>query len=576
VTFNLTATEPTASTFVTAFPTGTTRPTASNLNVVAGETRPNQVTVALGANRRISLYNNSGTVELLVDLTGFYTPDYGAEFLPLAPTRVLDTRQGVGTGGPAGPLGQEERLVVGLDQDVPLNSAGIVMNLTGVSATTSTYVTAWGQYMIQPYDASTLNLPPGKATPNAATVAFERWRGFEVYNHRGSTHLIADLAGVFLVPSTDCAPGCVRAWGDNSYRKLGTGQTVFASYNPTPVTGLSGVRQVAGGGWSGAEYALLEDGTVRAWGDNGSGQLGNGWATNGSGSGSSVPVPVLGLTGVSSIASQGSNAFALKTDGTVWGWGGGYLGTSSYDSSTVPVRVPNLTGVRAIAASGQATYAVKTDGTVWAWGWNGNGVLGLGTADEAVVTPTRIPSLSGVVSIATGSVNAYAVTSDGTLWAWGNNRDGLLGNGQACDPDEAVPCESRVPVQVPDLTGVSSVAASWYTAYALRTDGTVVAWGRGYNGALGDGIEHESDYLTRAPVAVSGLTGVSSIANFEYGGYALRSDGSVWAWGDNISRALGNESVYGFSTVPVRVPALSGVSAIGSGYQSGYAVVANP
>ncbi|MBB4907960.1 RCC1 domain-containing protein [Actinophytocola algeriensis] len=576
VTFNLTATEPTTSTFVTAFPTGTTRPTASNLNVVAGETRPNQVTVALGADRRVSLYNNSGTIELLADLTGFYTPDYGAEFLPLPPTRVLDTRVGIGTGGPAGPLGPEATLSVGLSQDVPLNATGVAMNLTGVGATVSTYVTAWGEWMIQPYGSSTLNLVPAKAIPNAATVAFERDRGIELYNHRGSTHLIADLSGVFVVPPTDCAPGCVRAWGDNAYRKLGTSQTILGSSTPTPVIGLSGVRQVVGGGWSGGAYALLEDGTVRAWGDNGSGQLGNGWTANGNGSGSSVPVPVVGLTGVTAIASGGYNAFALKSDGTVWGWGGGYLGTSTYDQSAVPVRVPNLTGVVAIASSGQATYAVKSDGTMWAWGWNASGELGIGSSAEYVATPTRIPSLSGVVSAGAGSNSGYAVKSDGTLWAWGYNRDGQLGNGQVCDPDETVRCESRVPVQVSGLTGVTAVAAKYTSVYALRTDGTVAAWGVGHRGNLGDGVDHEVGYVARTPVAVTGLTDVTAIANFEYGGYALRSDGTVWAWGDNMYKSLGNESVYDYTATPVAVPGLGGVSALGSSYQTGYAVVANP
>jgi alpha-tubulin suppressor-like RCC1 family protein len=576
VTFNLTATGPTASTFVTAYPTGTTRPTASNLNVVAGETRPNQVTVALGANRRLSLYNNNGTVDLLVDLTGFYTPDYGAEFLPLPPTRVLDTREGIGTGGPAGPLGQEARLGVDLGQDVPVNATGIAMNLTGVGATVSTYVTAWGEWMIQPHGSSTLNLVPGKAIPNAATIAFERDRGINLYNHRGSTHLIADLSGVFVVPPTDCAPGCVRAWGDNLYRKLGTSQTVLGSSVPTPVIGLSGVRQVVGGGWSGNGYALLEDGTVRAWGDNGSGQLGNGWTTNGSGSGSSVPVPVLGLTGVTAVTSGGFNAFALKSDGTVWAWGGGHLGTGTSESPSVPARVPNLTGVVSIASGGQATYAVKSDGTMWAWGHNGSGELGIGSPDEYVAAPVRIPSLSGVVSAAASGNNGYAVKSDGTVWAWGINGDGQLGNGEGCDPDETVRCESRVPVQVTGLTGATTVAANYGSVYALRTDGTVVAWGIGSHGNLGDGVDHEYGYVARTPVAVTGLTDVTAIANFGSGAYALRSDGTLWAWGGNSSGALANDSIFDFTSTPTRIPGLSGVSAVGAGSTAGYAVVANP
>jgi hypothetical protein len=572
VTFNLTATGPTASTYVTAWPGGATRPTASNLNVVAGETRPNLVTVAVGVDRTVQLYNNSGNVHLLADLTGFYTPDYGAEFVPLPPTRVLDTRAGTGL---TGPLGPDLSATLDVTANVPVNATGVAMNLTGVGATTSTYVTAWGQLLIRPFESSTLNLVPGKAVPNAATVAFGKQRGIDFYNHRGSTHLIADLSGVFVVPSTDCAPGCVRAWGANDARKLGTSQTVPFSATPTPVVGLSAVRQVVGGGWDGTSYALLENGTVRAWGDNSAGQLGNGWVGP-AGVGSSVPVPVVGLTSVTALSTKGYTTFALRSNGTVWGWGSGPLGNGASLSSSVPVPVSNLTGVVEVAAGGQATYALRTDGTVWAWGWNTNGELGTGSpAYPEALTPVRIPTLSGVVSVASGGNTGYAVKSDGTLWAWGWNGAGQLGNGQICDPEG--PCESRVPVQVTGLTGVSKVTADGSNAYALRTDGTVAAWGDGNNGNLGDGVPCDAEScVTSTPVAVAGLTSVTSVATFEWGAYALRSDGTVWAWGDNTYQSLGDESVDGFAPTPVRVPGLSGIRAIGGAALAGYAIVANP
>jgi alpha-tubulin suppressor-like RCC1 family protein len=241
--------------------------------------------------------------------------------------------------------------------------------------------------------------------------------------------------------------------------------------------------------------------------------------------------------------------------------------------------VSNLTNVVEVAAGNQATYALRTDGTVWAWGWNTSGELGTGSPDsEAALTPVRIPTLSGVVAVASGSNTGYAVKSDGTLWSWGWNGAGQLGTGQECDPNPDVSCESRVPVQVPGLTGVSRVVADGSNTYALRTNGTVAAWGDGYNGNLGDGVpcDPAGPCMARTPVEVAGLTGVTAMATFEWGAYALRSDGTVWAWGNNAYQSLANESVAGFAPTPIRIPVLTDIHTIGGGSLAGYAVVPNP
>jgi alpha-tubulin suppressor-like RCC1 family protein len=564
VTFNLTAVQPTGSTFVTAWPTGAPRPTASNLNVEIGDTRPNLVTVAVGENRTVSLYNNFGNVHLLADLTGFYTPGYGARFVPRTPQRVLDTRADIGLPGPleAGGLGH----TLGLAATVPVTTTGVVLNVTGVAATASTYVTVWGEGTSQPYQSSTLNLVPGAAVPNAATVAFSQYRGLSLYNHRGTTELVADLSGAFVVSPEDCAPGCVRAWGDNFTRKLGTGHTVSASPAPTPVVGLSGARQVVGG--DSASYAVLDDGTVRAWGGNDSGQLGNGWSARNSAS--AVPVPVVGLTGVTAVSTNGRTTYALRSDGTVWGWGQGPFGTGGYEVSNVPMPLPHLTGVTEIAVGGGTTYALRSDGTVWAWGANDHGELGVGRADDnAVLAPVRV--LSDVDSIGAGAYNGYAVTSDGTAWAWGMNVHGQLGDGEPCSVDPTVACESRVPVRVTGLGGVARVVGGDATTYALRADGTVAAWGLAVNGALGTGSECSGNCVVRTPVDVAGLTGVTSVASFGWGGYALRGDGTVWAWGDNGFASLGND-VTVVALAPVRVQGVADVTAIGGGLATGYAI----
>jgi hypothetical protein len=576
VTFNLTVTDVTAAgTFVTAWPTGTPLPNASNVNLTAGETRPNLVTVALGANQTISLYNNAGTANVIVDVTGFYTPDYGATFLPLTPTRLLDTR--TGTSGPVGP-GTE--IDVWLSANLPPTATGVVLNLTGVDATASTFVSAWGPYRVRS-TASNLNVAPGQTAPNAAVVTLAQLPLMKLYNNAGSVHLIADLAGVFAVTDAPCTADCVHAWGDNGLdRKLGTAEVVYGSSRPKPVVTLSGVQAVAGGG-SGNGYALRTDGTVWAWGNNESGQLGNGWTasvSSGFGGGSVVPVPVLGLTGVTAIAGSDRGAYALRSDGTVWAWGSGHgsrLGNGQTADSTVPVQVSGLTGVVAIASNQSTGYALRADGTLLAWGSNGSGQFGNGTEVEQLPVPVRV-NLTEVVTIASGGNSAYAVRADGTVWAWGANYSGQLGNGQTCAP--SAPCVSRVPVQVPGLTGVTDLAAGFDTAYAVRDDGTVWAWGRSAAGQLGNGVDCDPATTTceaRVPVQVWGLTDATQVASFEAGGYALRANGTVWAWGRN-PYSLGNDNVSPYSTVPVPVIGLTGVTAIAGGWYGGYAVVPTP
>ncbi|HEX6357630.1 hypothetical protein [Actinophytocola sp.] len=567
VTFNLTATGGTASTFVTAWPTGTNRPTASNLNLPAGDTRPNLVTVAVGADRKVNLSNLAGSLHLIVDLAGFYTPEYGAYFLPLDPTRLLDTRSGIG--GHPGPLGQRSTLDLEMAQWSPATVTGAVLNVTGVDATTPTFVSAWSMWDPQPLYGSILNPAPGQAVPNAAVVAYGTGLGIKLYNQNGSVHLIADLAGVFAVEETACQADCVYAWGRNDHRRLGTAEVFFDELYPTQAVGLSGVREVAASYENG--YALRTDGTVLAWGLNSEGQLGNGWLSW-SGGGSVTPAPVVGLTDVTAITAASGNGYALRADGTVWAWGSntyGKLGIGpTLDDATVPVRVSGLTDVVAISGRLLTTYALRADGTVWAWGHNVVGALGNGSTVEESPVPVQVSGLTGVTAIAARGWGGFALRADGTVWGWGQDNVGQLGDGQPCPVSG--PCESRVPVQVTGLTGVTAIAGGPGNGYAVRDDGTAWAWGQGSYNELGDGewCDLIAGCASQVPVRVANLSTVTSVASAEFGGYALLEDGTVWAWGTG---ALGTGEHT--SAVPVPVEELSGVGAISGGFYSGHAVV---
>jgi hypothetical protein len=178
-----------AGTFVTVWPNGSARPTASNLNLVAGDIRPNLVTVQLNADRKVQLYNNYGSTHLLADLAGWYATDAAGLYTALAPQRALDTRS-------TGPVGAGGKITLNLSSRVPESATAVTLNLTGVGATTSTFVTAWPTGSARP-TTSNLNLANANPTSNLVTVRLGTNRSVDLYNHAGRVHLVADLAGYY-------------------------------------------------------------------------------------------------------------------------------------------------------------------------------------------------------------------------------------------------------------------------------------------------------------------------------------------------------------------------------------------
>ena len=301
--------------------------------------------------------------------------------------------------------------------------------------------------------------------------------------------------------------------------------------------------------------ALKSDGTVRAWGV---GTLGDGNRR-----GSNTPVQVQDLSEVTAIASRQ----ALRADGTVWTWGGnehGRLGDGTNSPRFTPVQVKELSGVIAISQG----LALRADGTVWAWGWNPDGQLGDGTNKDRR-TPVQVQNSSGIMAVSNGGCNySLALREDGTVWAWGKNENGNLGDGTY---------ENRgTPVQVSGLNGVMAISA-YHNSFALKKDGTVWAWGNNSIGGLGDGTTTHRN----APVQVQGLDGVTAISAGSAHTLALRNDGTVWAWGANLHGQLGNGTATEYDTVthshpphpvPIQVQNLNGVTAVSAGTQHSLAL----
>ena len=338
------------------------------------------------------------------------------------------------------------------------------------------------------------------------------------------------------------ADGTVWAWGNNEFGQLGDG-TMTSRNRPVQVQGLTNVISVSAG--LRHATALKADGTVWTWGDNSSSQLGDGTTTN-----RSNPVQVLNLSSVVSVSAGLGHATALKADGTVWAWGQnnyGQLGDGTTTNHSAPVQVSSLSDIISISAGGDYTTAVKSDGTVWAWGFNGNGKLGDGTTTNRS-SPVQVSDLSDVVLSSSGFAHTTAIKSDGTVWAWGCNTGFILG------VNAAGPRDRLTPEQVTVLSNTAYVSAGWNHTVALKSDGTVWAWGRNASGLVGDGTTVDRP----RPVQVSSLSDVISISAGLWHTVALKSDGTVWAWGNNRIGQLGDGTTTDRNR-PVRVVGKDGV-----------------
>lgn len=265
--------------------------------------------------------------------------------------------------------------------------------------------------------------------------------------------------------------GTVWTWGYNGEGQLGTRPAADSRFpKPEQVSGLSDITAVV----AGDRYcmALKSDGTAWAWGNNWHGQLGDGTKNS-----TDTPRQVSGLSDIVALAAGMGHSFALAKDGSVWAWGyndDGELGDGKRKDRFTPFRVPGLSGVKAIAAGSHHSVALKNDGTVWVWG-------GQNRADR-LLTPRRLAGLSQIVAISVGGWYSLALKDDGTVWAWG-----VIANGE--QDDDTMNEVIRKPVQIKGLTNVAGIAAGMWHALALKKDGTVWAWGRNYYGALGDGTE---------------------------------------------------------------------------------------
>ncbi|TDH27774.1 T9SS type A sorting domain-containing protein [Segetibacter sp. 3557_3] len=337
--------------------------------------------------------------------------------------------------------------------------------------------------------------------------------------------------------------GSLWAWGLNLYGQLGNGATLPV-VNPLPVrvgTENNWLSITVGRNHS---AALKADGTLWTWGANGSGELGIGTYTN-----SSVPVPVLPNANNrwKSVFAGGSFTMAVRSDGTLWGWGNnneGQLGTSNTTYSVpTPVQSGSDNNWVMVQGGGSHTLALKSNGTLWSWGANLSGQLGNGTTSgsNANPVPAQVGTDTKWVGIATGFAHSLGFKSDGTLFGWGNNEKSQLGNGT--NTNVLIPMLLNTDVKWLDVK-----QGALFTT-ALATDGRLWTWESNTHGQLGNGNQTQQN----SPGLMNNDNNWISVAAGFYYTLALKSNGTLWSWGGNFQGQLGNGTNTTFNQVPTQV-----------------------
>ncbi len=376
----------------------------------------------------------------------------------------------------------------------------------------------------------------------------------------GLTNIKAVAAGYFhsLALSSN---GTIMAWGHNLEGELGDGSFTSNS-SPVKVSSTTTYRAIACGRLH--SLAITVAGGVHAWGSDEFGQLGDDKESVNK----SVPTPVFEITNALSIAAGENHSLAGIADGSVRTWGKndycqlglglGAGGNNDTDNRFLP-ETPKANAVTRVFAGETHSGYMSADSWFATWGNNSHGQCNRSTTDLVVNAPMGrfLPHNFHATGSGFGNHTLY-VADDGTVHGWGSNLTGELGNGAngVIQPTEVITTTNW------SLDAIVAIDAGRSHSIALKADGTVWTWGSDTNGELGDDLTLSNK---STPVQVSGLSGVYAIAAGAYHNLALTCSGKMWAWGQDTYGQLGNNATLLNQPTPVEITGASNCRAIGAG-----------
>lgn len=335
--------------------------------------------------------------------------------------------------------------------------------------------------------------------------------------------------------------GSMWSWGYNGYVQLGDGTNISKN---TPIQIATAVPWQAVSAGQNYNVALKTNGTIWAWGTNNYGEIGNGTV----GTFIYTPLQIGVETDWVEIRAGHTHTVAIKNNGTLWAWGSNnhsQLGDGTNVNRTTPIQIGTDTNWLSISPGYTHTLAIKTDGTLWGWGSNANGELGDGTY-TGKNAPVQIGTETNWVAVSTGQYHSKGIKADGTLWTWGRGIFGLHGDGTGNDNSGL---NKTSPLQIGTDTNWQAVSAGYETVTAIKTDGSLWVWGKNNYGQVGDGT-----FVTRN-IPVQNTTAVNCVAISQGMGFhdiAIQPNGQLWTWGLNIFGQLGNATNTN-SNIPVNV-----------------------
>ena len=344
-------------------------------------------------------------------------------------------------------------------------------------------------------------------------------------------------------------------WGPNSDGGLGLNQgpgVLENASSPVQIPSAKGNdwNYLESFGSSDTSHGSKTDGTLWSWGSNGMGQLGHNTAHNVP---KSSPVQIPGTTWTAIGNAGRNNVYHTKTDGTLWAWGyngSGHLGLNDRTTRSSPTQVGSdttwpktRTGQYYLIGAGRDSFsAIKTDGTLWSCGSGGPGVIGVNNRTQ-YSSPVQVPGTTWR-NVSCGLRNIIACKTDGTLWAWGVNSTGELAQNNETNYSS--------PAQIPGTTW-KYVTSCGYGNGATKSDGTLWTWGNNEHGRLG---LNENDVHRSSPTQIPGTTW-DKIGSVRRAMFATKTDGTLWGWGYNyygqLGQGIGGPGAYNFISSPVQI-----------------------